>query len=208
MPRRDIRRTWATPALIVSLIAFVTIWACVLTRPSRAYYNLGGHELGEIKGSRHWDINENGRLDNDYTPEEVATLLDGKQFTRSKPGQTGLSFHDYPGQDDWRTDQSGVLYYLLYGVQYYRFTIGKVLAVNKFQFDREGNAVQVHDYEVAYTQGDGTAPQLSTERVGLGLDLNGPAVKRIAFVSSHNSFKDNIVEHTALTANPEVWKVR
>src|SRR5207244_4349835 len=114
-------------------------------------------------------------------------------------------FHNKPGQDDWRMDQSGVLYYLLYGVQYYRFTIGKVLAVNRFQFDSQGQVRQVHDYEVTYTQGDGTAPLLSTERIGRGLDLNGSGVKRIPFVSTHDHFKDDIVEHTALTANPEVW---
>lgn len=88
---------------------------------------------------------------------------------------------------------------------HYERTIGSVLAVNKLQFDANGNVIQKPDYEAVYTKGDGTVPLLSSERLGRGLDLNGIAVKRIPFVSTRDRFKDSIVEHTALTANQDVW---
>jgi probable HAF family extracellular repeat protein len=168
------------------------------------YNNLGGEAFGEGKDERWWDINGNGVRDPVYDPTDLAALVDG-QFPRSKPGQAGLTFHDFEGQDDWRSDQTGVLYTQIYGLQHYERTIVKVFAVNKAQFDSEGRVVRVQDYSPKYGLGDGTVPLLSAERISPSKDLNGTVVTKIRKISTHDHFIDDDVEHGALAANPRVW---
>ncbi len=179
--------------------------------PSRAYFDLSSHSFrpfGEYaskrdyEANRWFDANGNRLLDENYSFEQLSELLDKTQFWRSKPMQTSNFFHDAPGQDDWRGDQTGVLYTQIYGIQSARKTIGKVLAVKKWQFDSQGAVIDVKDYDVRLVNGDGTVPLLSAERIGYR-NL-APTVTRIPFAASLPQ-EDALVEHTGLTHNPKVW---
>jgi len=172
--------------------------------PSQKYFNLGGNLFGEVGGKAFWDVNRNGQLDADYTPEQLTDLLDNKHFPLSKPSRTSNIFHDNPGQDDWRTDQSGIQYYHIYGVQYFSETIGKVLGIRKKQFNSQGDTIEVNTYSVVKVQGDGTVPLLSAERIGYGQNLNASGAIMRPF-SSGAGGGDSLVEHTGLTQNPKVW---
>ncbi|HUQ33742.1 MAG TPA: alpha/beta hydrolase [Pyrinomonadaceae bacterium] len=180
--------------------------------PSEEYWRLGGSLFGETKGRHIWDVNNNGQTDEEYTPGQLTDLLDKIQFFRSKPTQTGRAFHDNPGQDDWRNDQTGVQYYHIYGVQHSARTVGKVLATRRKGFDREGEIIDIDDYMPLWVKGDGTVPLISAERTGFGQDLNALGAVKMPFGSissapgsgSQSVVEDDLVEHTALTQNPKV----
>lgn len=85
--------------------------------PSRSYFTLGGLPFTEAG----WDINDDGRSMDNYTVDQLIDLL-ARRFPHSTsvlpfstPGTNARVFHDSPGQDDWRFDQSGVQYYHIFG---------------------------------------------------------------------------------------------
>ena len=171
------------------------------TLPGRSYFTLGGRPFGEAT----WDYDKNGRLDPTYdTYNKLASALD-RQHPRSNPGTLDTQFHDRTGQDDWRGDQSGVQYYHIYGVQKLPRTIGKAIAISETICDSPGvNCKSVNSTKFEKVYGDGTAPLLSTERIGNGLNLNASGSIKIPFTSS-KAADDDSYEHTYLTQNPTVW---
>jgi len=176
------------------------------TLPGRSYFKLGGRPFGEAT----WDYNKNGRLDPTYDTTadsgyvKLVSALD-LQHPRSKPGTLDTQFHDKTGQDDWRGDQSGVQYYHIYGVQKLPRTIGKAIAISETICDSPGvNCRSVNGTKFEKVYGDGTAPLLSTERIGNGLNLNAPGSIKIPFTSTKPA-DDDSYEHTFLTQNPAVW---
>lgn len=176
------------------------------TLPGRSYFKLGGRPFGEAT----WDYNKNGRLDPTYDTTadsgyvKLVSALD-LQHPRSKPGTLDTQFHDKTGQDDWRGDQSGVQYYYIYGVQKLPRTIGKAIAISETICDSPGvNCRSVNGTKFEKVYGDGTAPLLSTERIGNGLNLNAAGSIKIPFTSTKPA-DDDSYEHTFLTQNPAVW---
>ncbi len=179
--------------------------------PSRSYFALGGRPFGEGSGEAHWDVNQDGKMNTEYTFNQLEGLLDGKQFVRSKPAQTSSAFHDIAGQDDWRNDHNGVQYYHFFGIQRRPRTIGKVIAVRKKETDGQGQITYQDAYITELEKGDGTVPQLSAERKALRQNLNARMAVMRAFVpepeppgSAFPTESDSVVEHLALTRNPRV----
>lgn len=158
--------------------------------PSRFYFGLGGRPF--VK---------DGSIFTDY--DQFVSAFDAL-FSRSLPGTTGKAFHDRAGQDDWRTDQSGVSYYHLYGQRSRADTIGTVYSTTITSRGAFGSKTY-HFFNTTLIRGDKTVPVLSAERrgIGPGLDLNAPGATLKLFASSAPA-DDNLYEHTGLTQNTDV----
>jgi hypothetical protein len=169
--------------------------------PSPSYFSLGGRPFGE----KNWDINASRKLEETYNRYDQLAAALNKQHPLSMPAKVGRAFHDFPGQDDWGQDQTGVKYFHLYGVQRIIGTVGKLTAVTKKDCDNsKANCKTVNSFDVAYAPGDGTVPLLSAERIGNGKDLNPPGAITHKFTPNRNQ-GNSVVEHTVLTQNPSVW---
>lgn len=168
--------------------------------PSRSYFSLGGRPFGE----ESWDVNGSGRLETTYnTYPQLINTLDARH-PRGRPGTADRLFHDHAGQDDWRTDSTGVSYFHVYGVQRVERTIGKLLAITRTVCDSPGvNCHPVNTFRTTETKGDGTVPTLSAERKSGTTDLNAPGHTKRMFSPQGNETSD-AVEHTGLTQNPRV----
>lgn len=79
--------------------------------PSRIYHELRGGIIVE-----RGDADGNGIADENYEYGRIVAQLN-TAFPNTSPGQASTNFHDFAGQDDWRTDQSGIQYFHLLGVQ-------------------------------------------------------------------------------------------
>ncbi len=171
---------------------------------------LGGRPFGEgvvksffDRGGVAWDINGDGKTNAEYTFNQLTSLLDTKQFVRSKPAQTGNLFHTAT-QDDWTSDTSGVEYHHIFGVQKLPGTIGKVVAETIKRCEPQKGCIETNRYNYEKVFGDGTVPKLSAERKAVAGNLNARQAKMHPFVA--NTYDDNgSVEHTGLTQNPKVW---
>jgi pimeloyl-ACP methyl ester carboxylesterase len=159
--------------------------------PSRFYFALGGHPY--VK---------NGTIFKDY--DQFATAFDA-DFPHSNPVNTNAKpFHDNTGQDDWRTDQSGVKYYHIYGQKRAADTVGTVYSTTITSRGLSG-AKTYEFFNTGTVRGDGTVPLLSAERrgIGPGLDLNAPGATLKLFANSNPAI-DDLFDHTGLTQNLSV----
>lgn len=179
--------------------------------PGQSYYNLAGSYFGEapnaVSGQSvgSWDINENGRTEAEYTHADFVSFFDAKRFPQSLPSQIAAAFHNRAGQDDWRQDQTGVEYFHIYGIQYRNFTVGKVIAGRKRQFDGSGNPEDVDKFFTVNVPGDGTVPEINASKIGNNQNLNAPGARLIPF--KFNQLSGNLgVEYNGLTQNATVHK--
>jgi pimeloyl-ACP methyl ester carboxylesterase len=166
--------------------------------PTKSYIALGGVPFSEDG----WDVNQNGRADGNYNYEQLVGLLDFS-FPGGHPGTNNRAFHDYPTQDDWHADASGVRYYHIYGVRSRKDTISCVTA-----WSRRGLLGPKFELHLHYDSGDGTVPRLSAQRPAAnGLQLNAPGAVVQGFFASQigvGDLSDDGVEHTGLTKNHSV----
>lgn len=179
--------------------------------PSQKYYELKGSYFGEspraVSGAPviTWDINENNAVEINYSHDYfVNNYFDIKRFPRSLPAQTGNNFHNTPGQDNWRTDQSGVRYFHLYGVQSKNNTVAKVIAGKDRILTNQGEVEYKNVFLSTLGRGDGTVPEISASRIGNSQNLNSPTATLIPFKSVRPNINDAAVEHNGLTQNPLV----
>jgi pimeloyl-ACP methyl ester carboxylesterase len=158
--------------------------------PSPQYFALGGRPY--VK---------DGTLFRDY--DQFATAFNS-EFPRSLPATDGKTFHDRPGQDDWRADQSGVTYYHIYGQRPVADTISAVTNTTVTSRGLFGSKTY-HVFNTTFTRGDKTVPVLSAERrnAGAGIDLNAPGATLKLF-DGPISLGADYYEHTGLTRNPNV----
>ncbi|MBS1793094.1 MAG: SBBP repeat-containing protein [Acidobacteria bacterium] len=166
--------------------------------PTRSYFALGGRPYYEK------DDRGNFKIYNSYD-EFIARM--NELYPRTRPGDAGRLFHDYPGQDDWRDDTSGVRYYHIIGIRSKQDTVGTVIknpttevciAVGSTTVCRN-----VTTYKLFYTEGDGTVPRRSALRKANGLDFNAPTARVVPFTATSES-SDDSVEHTKLNGNRAV----
>ncbi len=168
--------------------------------PSRSFFALGGRPYYEK------DANGNFKIYNSY--EDFIARMN-ELYPRTRPGDAGRLFHDYPGQDDWRNDTSGVQYYHILGLRSKEDTVGTVIKEpTKEVCIQIGSTTVCRDattYKLLKVMGDGTVPRLSAERKRNGINLNSPNARVVPFVSLSED-TDKLVEHTGLTQNPSVQK--
>jgi len=147
------------------------------------------------------DFNRNGVPDETYSYSQEITLLDQRYpQSGSMPGSTNLTFHSYPGQDDWRADNTGVEYHHIFGEQHLNQTIGQVVSqrTNVCVFIHgDPNCFDREVFTAKMTNGDGTVPKRSAMRMG-SLNLNAPTAK-LWYLFSLDNDHDELVEHIALT---------
>lgn len=169
--------------------------------PSRAYFAAGGRPFAEVGV----DFNGDGAVTGVYTYRQFHRLLNS-QFPRSLPASAGRVFHERPGQDDWRSDNSGIRYVHLYGEQAAADTIVRVDARLRTRCESihlflAGLTCSTStEYDALRGRGDGTVPTLSATRRGNGVDFNAPGATVVPFTGP----SDDLVSHTGLIKNPQV----
>ena len=173
--------------------------------PSESYYYLNGRPFAE-----RGDFNENGIPDETYSYAQQTDLLNKRYPSAgSTPGSTNLIFHSFPGQDDWRTDTSGVEYHHIVGQQHTNQTIGQVIAQRLNVCVSSGFGFDCDDHEFFDTKminGDRTVPIRSSLRqdfVG-GVEVSLAPYSHFWKYSAANDAEDELFEHTALTQFPHV----
>jgi pimeloyl-ACP methyl ester carboxylesterase len=162
--------------------------------PSESYFDIGERPFAE-----QGDFNRNGVPDETYSYSQEIALLN-QRYPQSMPGSVNLAFHSYPGQDDWRSDNTGVEYHHILGVQHINQTIGRVIAqrVNVcFPIRDELNCFDREVFTAKMTNGDGTVPERSATRIGAN-NLNALGAQ-LWYNFSLDDDHDELVEHTALT---------
>jgi len=165
--------------------------------PSRWYFDLGGRPFREVG-----DFDGNGVSNETYTFCQLSTLLN-KRHKDSKPAKAGSIFHEYPGQDNWKEDQTGVDYHIFYGQQNRNTTIGQVIAENKVACAGFPPICRPREtFNVAYMPGDGTVPVRSAWRIENGENLAPTAYKWK--VPSYSEATDNQAQHNGLTKTQSV----
>jgi len=108
-----------------------------------------------------------------------------------------------PGQDDWRTDQSGIEYHHIVGEQSELNTITEVSFQTECVFLSEFSPVcsPITFIKAFKGQGDGTVPTLSASRVIPEVqNINAPGATRWYWFSFDEQH-DPTAEHTGLTQN-------
>jgi pimeloyl-ACP methyl ester carboxylesterase len=172
--------------------------------PAQAFFDTLG-ESPFIEWGR--DINSNGNSFDTFAYEEYIHLLDS-EFGMSPftPGTATNDFHAVSGQDDWRTEGDGSIFYNLVGIQDSGDrTIGKVgTAYKSVCIYSPGGPIcdtkEAFEIKSFLTEGDRTVPRLSAERNGW-VPTNAHEV--LFFGSKFGG--DTAVEHSALKQNPFVW---
>lgn len=203
--------------------------------PGRAYYDLSadlnGYAPGTISATltspifeAGWDLNNNGKKDENYTYEQYINIMNARYGHTSPggatilPGTTGDQFHSYTNaqgnkQDDWSNDTTGIKYYHFFGVQSGDTSIGGVRAVTKVVCSTQiipgipptlyRSCVPKQTFEKVFTRGDGTVPQLSAQRVGPTINYNAPNAKLIR-VCGFDEATNQGAEHTGMASNTAV----
>jgi len=179
-----------------------TLTAAHQLGPSRRYSDVSGVVPLAEAG---WDLNANGISSEAYSYDELLAVLNSRY--PNTPGATGDTFHSYTqpwgGQDDWRTDSTGVKYYHIYGVRGVADTIGQAQAVVAVSCNLLNQCTSTNTFRPAYTIGDGTVPARSATKQGNGFDYNAPGAQLFRYYGP-NSGGDKLTEHTGLTQNPLV----
>lgn len=174
--------------------------------PSRKY-----HELRQGIIVERGDVDGNGIADEKYDFNRIVQLLN-IDYPATLPGTRGASFHDFAGQDDWRSDQSGIKYFHIMGQQKQRLTTDGLYVSYSTRCRVTGNRLTGCFKNRRYTPkkgpGDQTVPTLSTSMGWAGLvqsaDL-APQGMRIFIRNSLDANGDkNAAEHTKLTQDERV----
>ena len=164
--------------------------------PSENYFVIGQRPAAEAG-----DFDGNGIPNETYSYAQLINLLDRRYpFAGRLPGSNNIAFHNYPGQDNWKFDNTGIEYHHFLGVQHINQTIGRVVASREQICRRIGFEEFCFDRDVftpLVTNGDGTVPKESATRIGSD-NLNAPGA-HLWFFTSFSDRADEFVEHTALT---------
>ena len=124
--------------------------------PSRAYFDLGGAPPLSLMPGPGWI--------GGY-PQFVSAV--DRRFGQSGnlPGSTSRNFHDYVtargGQDDWRSDKTGVRYFHIYGQRSISDTIQQVSITARATPNGPNAWTVITTTELGLGLGDGTVPLLS-----------------------------------------------
>lgn len=163
--------------------------------PSRAYHQLSEAPYKPTVGSP-------------YTYEQLKNWLDQQHPNlRSKPGTRNANFHDFPSQDDWRGDSTGVKYYHIYGKQNHNVTPGRIYGSFAVKCSRIPiiTCYPGLEYRLVAVECDGTVPVTSASKMGNGYDLNyftnTANDQRIFPINSTGD--DTLVEHGGIMLNQD-----
>lgn len=156
--------------------------------PSDAYTddlsepNPGDYPFGE----NYWDINQDGRFNSQYNFDQLKGFLNSR-YPPNSPGTATDAFHSQPFQDNWTNDPTGVTYYNFIGTNRNMFgnntTIGSVIAT----LGRDYRGF----FDVRYTRGDGTVPDISGARQSNRGNYAGPAIRRWFDNVGHQGLVEN-----------------
>lgn len=211
--------------------------------PSPAYYGMIGGKADKRYWSdspwpfaeNGWDLNGDGEsqgVDESgkattlpyYTFSEFQSTVDAQFISDAHPVANASAFHQYPGQDDWTHDTSGVKYLHFVGIEKRAKTIEQTTVETALKCDTKGISGPTHCVEsrrISYVRGpgDGTVPVLSASRMGgqfgsgyenglpnldfppIGPDnLNAPNAK----FRFRLGWQDEEASHTGMIQDPEV----
>jgi pimeloyl-ACP methyl ester carboxylesterase len=171
--------------------------------PTRAYQNLSGASLKELG-----DVNGNSIHDESYSYEQTKNFLNN-DFPRTLPGSNNEAFHDFPGQDNWSSDQSGVKYYHIVATKAGETTTTSVtVKIDEVctSPDETGDRIcgNIRNFSPTKGLGDGTVPRLSADRGYISeanRGLNAPNAT-IVHLDSPSQSENAKYEHNGVTKNP------
>lgn len=177
---------------------------------SQAWYDLGGAPAIV----EDWqDLNQNGIFQEQYDYAELVAYMDkfkGKEGFL--PGTANLKFHSFSGpqggQDDWRSDTTGVKYFHVVGAGGAPDTINQVIATTTAKCVYYGGTdcdLSTGEYP-KYAVGDQTVPLLSSSRNG-GVNGNYNASGATVYTCQAAGKNSANVSHTSMLSNPVVQGV-
>lgn len=176
----------------------------LLPSPTYHQFRLGYlYERGDVDG--------NGISDEKYEMERIVQILDS-DFPTTGPGTVGKTFHQFLGQDDWTTDQTGIKYLQITGNQSQFLTTDRLIVSRAARCKGTNNALvgcfANRRYVPVKGMGDGTVPSLSS---GFGWNVNphlqtdlAPPSMRLFVRNSLSQVSDSDVEHTSLVHDSKV----
>ena len=169
--------------------------------PSEDYFTIGGRPFAE----ETFDINGDGMVPDEYSYPETFEFYNVR--LPGAPYLTNEIFHSFTGQDDWRSDSSGVEYHHIFGRQHTPATPEQIVAGPVVR-----KPLSVTQQQLAFTTrkgvGDGTVPRRSAERCEVygcasGLDLNAPDGEVIGYFAQNRS-ESNTYGHVGLIKAAEI----
>lgn len=175
--------------------------------PSRKYRELRGAILAE-----EGDPDGNGVSAEHYEFTRIIQFLNA-DFPSTSPGTVGATFHDFPGQDDWRNDSSGIKYFHILGLQKELNTTDAIYVSKSIRCRLSGNRLtgcfKNKLYEPYKGPGDKTVPYFSTAMGWDGLPPNSitdlaPPGMRFFRRRSMLPSTDEKAEHTGITQDVKV----
>jgi len=166
--------------------------------PSQSYDDLGGvASIQEFGVDLDGDGNEFGL----FSGQGLYDLADQRYgLDPFFPGTIAREFHT-TAQDDWRADSSGIEFFHLFGEKSVNSTVERFVSkietvCSIFGFSCSKQIVA----EPRFTNGDGTVPRLSAERISGSTNYNTAGATMVPFISSTKSTDDS-VDHNGLMAN-------
>lgn len=153
-----------------------------------------------------WDYDGDGEDREEYDWDNLEQTFD-RRWSRTTPAATAAEFQRFGGADgqaDWSADTSGIDYVHIFGVQSGEKTLGRTIATTETSCSwlPFGQCTTTKVYKAVTTEGDGTVPTMSAERVVPGADLNADGATLVQ-IDGTGFFDDLRVEHTTLTQHPD-----
>jgi|GEM_PF-4257776 len=141
------------------------------------------------------DINKNGYRFDEYNATQFRDWLNTSY--PNMPGDHNADLHT-SDQDDWQADQSGVKYVHFYGRTGKQDTVKTMRSIwwvgCASQKVGQIACVPFTGYDLDWTNGDGTVPEVSANRVVGSTNLNAPTIQPMPITGGNT-------EHTALASN-------
>lgn len=183
--------------------------------PSRTYQRLRGGILAELN-----DVNGNGVRREVYQYGQlVAQVNTDFADANTYPGTTSADFHDFGGQDDWTSDNSGIQYFHIFGEQKQLRTNDGIYFLKHTRCRNRTSSGQEKEgcfrgkwYIPVKGPGDKTVPRVSTAMGWTGeyqgqprLNL-APPTMQIFFYESQNESRaeEELAEHNGITKNVKI----
>jgi pimeloyl-ACP methyl ester carboxylesterase len=170
---------------------------------SRAWYALGGAPALVEAGQ---DLNKNGIDTESYGYDQLVAYMDAfKGREGFLPGTANRTFHDFTspagGQDDWRSDRTGVKFFHVAGQGGGPDTVVQVMATTLLKCAAHYSTCDFKTWEYPVLGGgDQTVPVLSATRQGAGTDYNAAGATLYTCLSTEVNSPH--VSHTAMLSNP------
>lgn len=172
---------------------------------TQAWYDMGGAPALIEDGQ---DLLGDGKTNEQFSYPMLVQYMNSAHGQQGfNPGTANQTFHSYTnggnGQDDWRSDTTGVKYFHIAGEGLQPDTINQVVAASFWKCIKNYSICNLSTWMYPkFTQGDTTVPILSTSRISGTLNYNAP--NATVYLCQSFTANNQNVDHTGLLSNPVV----